>query len=293
MTGCFSPSRLRWPRKCWRFSCEVNRTVLPSSLVIGRPRKSSMLVNRLPHCDCSRLHHRHALGRGLLQPAEAGHEVHMRITAVPAVPGRVEEPPDPQRQLPGVVTDRHDRVKRLVVESARHPGPHLAPWQPALAGAVHVGVGGAAEPHVGADVDVPAAQVAVDVLMVPVRLVGHAVGRAEVHPARHRLAGGVIHDRRADPVAAKLGHPQPCHPGETLSAQVRPSCLRYRLSAGELAYRARASRGHPGVNAGYLRAGRISPGRERITRLRRPDQRRRIAGGAAVDLQRQVRAVSA
>ena len=70
----------------------------------------------------------------------------------------------------------HGLAERLVLEAARHVDEHVAARQPALAGAVDVGVGDLPEPDVAADVEVPGAEVRVDVVVVAVRLVRHAGG---------------------------------------------------------------------------------------------------------------------
>ena len=53
------------------------------------------------------------------------------------------------------------------------------------------------------------AEVGVDVVVVPVRLVRDAVGRAEVDAARHRSTGRVVDHRHVHPVAPLLEHLDP------------------------------------------------------------------------------------
>ena len=96
------------------------------------------------------------------------------------------------------------RPQRLVLEPPRHVDDHLAPRQPALAGAVGVGIGGLAQSHVTPDIEVPAPEVGVDVGVVAVGGVGDPLRRSKVDAARHWFASVVVHDRRVHPVSAAI-----------------------------------------------------------------------------------------
>ena len=101
--------------------------------------------------------------------------------------------------------DPHRLPERLVLEPAGHVHHDVAARQPALAGAVDVGVAALAQPDVAADVVVPAAEILGDVMVVAVRLVGDSRRRTEMDPARHRPPGRVVDDADVHPVAAALG----------------------------------------------------------------------------------------
>ena len=132
-----------------------------------------------------------------------------------------------------------------------------------------------AEPHVAADVVVPAAEVLVDVVVVAVRLVRHAFGGAEVHAARHRLAGRVVEDGDVHPVAAGIDQLDPDPVGGCLTvaldvAPARPSRVRRlavltvdgrRRDGGDV----RRRRGSPVVGVARAVAGPVVlAGRERL-----------------------------
>ena len=99
-------------------------------------------------------------------------------------------------------------AERFVFKAAGSIHLHAADWQPALATAVDVGVGGLVHPQVAADVGVPGVVSSVEVVVVAVGLVGDALGRAEVDAAGQGLAGGVVDDAGVDPVATLLGEAQ-------------------------------------------------------------------------------------
>jgi hypothetical protein len=75
---------------------------------------------------------------------------------------------------------------RLVLEPARHVDDDVATGEPSLAAAVDVRVRRPAESQVATDVNVPGPEVRVDVGVVPVRWIGHALERPEMDPARDR-----------------------------------------------------------------------------------------------------------
>ena len=113
-----------------------------------------------------------------------------------------------------------------------------------------------AEADVAADVVVPAAEVLVDVVVMAVGLVRDAFGGAEVHPARHRLAGVVVEHFDVDPVTSRIDqlHPHPIGRRLTVALDVGPGDLaEFGVS---LSYRhgGRRDRGDMGVGG----AGRWS-----------------------------------
>ncbi len=208
----------------------------------------------------------------------------MGVAGEPAAGRQVRRTPDPQRQLPLALLDAHGLPKRLVLESAGHVDDHLTARKPALAGAVDVGVGALPEHDVAAHVQMPAADVLVDVVVVTVRLVRNTFRGTEVHPARHRASGRVVQHLDVHPVAAGVdeldpnpivrGLPvafdvAPAHPAELLALAAdhegrrRESCDRGVRGTGGRPPLARAV------------AGTVVLGRNRL----------RIAGHATVDLE--------
>ena len=111
------------------------------------------------------------LGMGALRREE----VDVGVSAVPALGLHVGPALQPQRQLPLAGLYRDLGPQRLVLEAAGNVDYHLAARKPALAGAVDVGVGYLPQAGVAPYVDVPGAQVGVDLIVVAVRLVRHAV----------------------------------------------------------------------------------------------------------------------
>ena len=128
--------------------------------------------------------------------------MHVRVAAEPALLVHVRPALQAQRQFALARRDRQARAQRLVLEAARHIHDHIAARQPALARAVDVRVRDLPQAQVAADVDMPGAEVGVHVVMVAVRLVGHAIGRAEVHAAGRGLAALVVEHRHMHPVLA-------------------------------------------------------------------------------------------
>ena len=193
----------------------------------GRPAvNSSVLVNRWPHCDCSRL----TTFRSSPCASRCAPCVARKWTCVS---------PLNQRSRVHVASSACSRSVSscwpgsivTVVRSGSYSKPRATstitsprgsqPWQRA----VDVGVGDLPQPQVAADVDVPGAEVRVDVVVVAVRLVRHALRRAEVDAAGDRPPGLVVQRRYVDPVAAAVDQLQP-HArrlDRALSAAARPS----------------------------------------------------------------------
>ena len=174
----------------------------PRSETLAEPVKSSVFVNRLPHCDCSRF------------TTSRSSPCASRWAPVGERKWTCESPLyqpwafmfvqslQTQLQLALAGLDRDLRPQRLVLEAARHVHDDLSSRQPPLASAVDVGEGRLPQTEIAAHVVVPRSQVGVDLVVVPVRLVRHAVGRAEVDAAGYGPPGLVIDDRDVHPVLA-------------------------------------------------------------------------------------------
>ena len=106
--------------------------------------------------------------------------------------------------------DSHFRPQRLVLESARHIHDHIAPWQPAFAPTVNVGVGDLTHAHIATHVYVPSVEVGIDLIVMSVRLIRNPFRRSEVDPARHRPAGVVVYNRHLHPVAPAVHQLDAC-----------------------------------------------------------------------------------
>ena len=126
----------------------------------------------------------------------------MRVARPPSFRSHVRDAAEPQRQVPLPRLDPHGLPERLVFEPARDIHHDVAPGQPSLAGAVDIGKAALTQPDVTAHVVMPAAKILRDVIVVAVRLVGNAVGRTEMDPARHRPPGRVVDDADVHPVPA-------------------------------------------------------------------------------------------
>ena len=148
------------------------------------------------------VHHPDVLAELLELGAAGGEEVDVGVAGPPAAGGHVGGAVEAEGEFALAGFDPHGFAQRCVFEAAGHVDDHVSAGEPALAGAVDVGVGLLAEADVAADVVVPAAEVLVDVVVVAVWLVGDAFGGAEVHPAGDLLAGGVVEHGDVYPVAA-------------------------------------------------------------------------------------------
>ena len=133
----------------------------------------------------------------------------MRVAAVPALGVHVGPAADAQLQLPLARLDFDFRPQWLVLEPARNIHDHPPARQPALAGAVDVGVGDLVHAHVAERIAAPGREAGKQVWVVAVGLVGHALGRAEVNAARHRLTGVGVEHARVHPVAARFRQAEP------------------------------------------------------------------------------------
>ena len=166
---------------------QVSQEVLPVLLgdvddgaaVVGHARTADEVFGvgeeraplRLQHVD-----HVQVFARGLDVRAVAGEEVHVGVAAVPALGVHVGPAVEAQLQLALAGLDLDFGSQRLVLESAGHVHQHPSRGKPALAATVDVGVGGLVQPQVAANVHVPGVVLGVQVGMVPVGLVGHALG---------------------------------------------------------------------------------------------------------------------
>jgi hypothetical protein len=131
--------------------------------------------------------------------------VHVRVPAVVTLGGHVDESSQPEHELLLTRLDPDDLPQGLILEPASDVDDDIAPRKPSLAPSIDVGIGGVAELHVAADVDVPRGQIREDVRVVPVRLEGDPLRRAEMDPARDRFPGPIIDDGGANPVAPRIG----------------------------------------------------------------------------------------
>ena len=174
-------------------------------LVDARPAGEFLGVGeQAPPLRLQQVDHVQVLALRLGVAALGGQEVDVGVAGVPALRVHVRPALEPQRQLALAGLDAHTGAQRLVLEAAGHVHDHVAARQPALAAAVDVGVGDLTHPHVATHVHVPTAVVGVDLVVVAVRLEGNAGRRAEVDPARHRLAGVRVEHGHVHPVAAAV-----------------------------------------------------------------------------------------
>ena len=138
------------------------------------------------------------------QGADCRYEVHVGIAGVPSSAVHVHPPLQPDDELALAGLDVDTLAQGVVLETGRDVDDDLAPGQPALAPAVDVRIGDLAEPDVAAQVEVECVEVRVDLVVVPIGLVRHALGGAEVDPAGHRLARVLVDDHDLDPVLAAV-----------------------------------------------------------------------------------------
>src|SRR5712692_5260426 len=101
--------------------------------------------------------------------------MHVRVAAEPAPVIHIRPAPQPELQPPLARFDGDALAERLVFEPAGDVDEDLAAWQPALATTVDVGIGDLPETQITAHVDMPRVVVGVDMVVVAMRLVGHAV----------------------------------------------------------------------------------------------------------------------
>ena len=144
------------------------------------------------------------LGLRLEVAALRREEMNVRVAGVPAALVHVDPALETQFEVALAGGDANLGAKRVVLVAAGDVHDRLAPGEPALRRSVDVGVANLAESQVAANVDVPGVEVGVDLVVVAVRLVRHAVGRPEVDAGRHGLPGLVVHDLDAHPVLARL-----------------------------------------------------------------------------------------
>src|SRR5207249_3150371 len=98
--------------------------------------------------------------------------------------------------------DTYCGAQRLVLESTCYIDVNHTSWQPALTRPIDVRVRHLTEPDITSDIEEPARQVVVDVVLVTMRLVWHAFRRAKVHPTRHGAVGVVVEYCHVHPVAS-------------------------------------------------------------------------------------------
>src|SRR5580692_7243234 len=159
--------------------------------------------------------------------------MHVRVARPPSFRRHVGDAPDPQRQVSLARLDPHGLPERFVFKAASNIHDDVASRQPSLAGAVDVCVGALTQTGVTANVVMPAVEILRDVIVVAVRLVGNARGRAEMNPAWHRPPGRVVDDADMYPVATAFDefqrdlaggrlpvtfHVAPAHPAELAAA---------------------------------------------------------------------------
>ena len=171
-----------------------------------------------------------------------------------------------QGQLPLPRFDVHPGAQGLVLEPPRHVHDDLAARQPPLAAAVDVGVGDLSEAEIAADVDMPGAQVGVDLVVVSVGLVGNAFGGAEVDAAGDRFAAVVVEDGNVNPVAPAVEKLDPHARGfhHLLLLHVAPPDLTHLLLALLHRHRCRRNGGYFDVGGARLWILRLAPAGEII-----------------------------
>ena len=174
----------------------------PRSETLAAPVKSSVFVKSVPHCDWSKVHHVEVLALRLKMRPGRGEEMDVRVPAVPALGVHVRPSLEAELQLALAGLDGDLRSEGFVLETARHVDDDLSARQPPLARAVDVGECRLTEPQIASHVVVPRPQVRVDLIVVTVGLVGHAVRRAEVDAAGHGTPSLVVDDRDVHPVLA-------------------------------------------------------------------------------------------
>ena len=101
-------------------------------------------------------------------------KMHMRIATEPAIFVHVRPALQLQGQLPLARFDFHSRPKRVILIPSRGIDDDIAAREPSLARTVNVGVAGLSEAKITSNILVPAIQIPVDLVVVPVRLIRDA-----------------------------------------------------------------------------------------------------------------------
>ena len=174
----------------------------PLSETLAAPVKSSVFVKRLPPLRLQQVHYVEVLALRLQVRPRRREEVDVGVTAVPPLGVHVRPSLEAELKLPLTRLDGDLRSQRLVLEPARHVYDNLSARQPPLARAVDVGECRLTETQIATHVVVPRPEVGVDLIVVPVRLVRHTVGRAEVDAAGHGTPRLVVNDSDVHPVLA-------------------------------------------------------------------------------------------
>ena len=179
-----------------------------------------------------------------------------------------------------------------VLEPSGHVDEDVASRQPSLAGAVDVRVSDVPEPDVAADVDVPGAQVGVDVVVVTVRLERHPQRGCGSALGTGRGARLGVEDSDVGPVPAPVRQLEPGHSLHDRLArlEVGPANLAELLAVLVEGDGGRRERGHLDVRAAVRPGG---PSRRRalrprtVTAARRSPHpgppRRQVVIGTSVD----------
>ena len=226
-----------WPRTCCRFSWLTQIRFSPLLVGASPPVNSSQLVNSRPHWLASRWVTFRSSAAASRWARLRRQEVDVGVAGVVAALLHVEGPLEGQRQVALPRLDLQLAAQRPVLEPPHRLDVDLPDRQVDLAGAVDVGVRGAAHLAVAAEVLEPGG---VDVGLV-------AVGgedRTRLRPAPGpRPSGSRRRPLRPSPPgwpAASRG-PRPGLPGR---AAVRPGPSRSRRWSGS---RRRVRRGRPGA----------------------------------------------
>ena len=180
--------------------------LLPLRLTLARPVKSSVLVNRLPHCDWSRLTTLRSSPSDSNRAPCVDRKWTWGVAAVPAPGVHIDPSLDTQVQLLLARLDSDLSAQRCVLESTSHVDNDVATGKPTLAAAIYVGVGDLPKSHVTAHIHMPRVEIGVYLVRVAVRLVWDAFRRPEVNPAwRTGRLVFVIDYPDLYPVAAAVG----------------------------------------------------------------------------------------
>ena len=129
----------------------------------------------------------------------------MRIAGIPSTLVHVDPPLETQFEMLLCRSDIDSLAKRLVFVTARDINDHIASGKPALRCTVGICIRDLPETHVAPDIDVPSVEVRIDLIVMTVRLVRHAVRRSEVDAARDDLSSLVVNYSYFHPVLSGFG----------------------------------------------------------------------------------------
>ena len=131
-------------------------------------------------------------------------KVNVRIPAIPSPLVHVNPSLEAQSQFALSRFDLHPRPHRLILKSPGDIHNDLTARQPPLATTVNVRISDLSKPKIATNVNMPAIEIGIDLIVMPVRLIGNPLWRAEMDAARDRLARIVIKHSDVNPVPSPI-----------------------------------------------------------------------------------------